>query len=126
MAVRDLGTMKPDELSKMTALELLRYNSPLPVYDPDNPWVFKPFPCFMYTISADGSRLQSAFCRDQAELDKLQGDWRPTIAAWGLVTHPEVPRHHANVDIDIKLTNEQRSVVQKAKKEHQGAPSPAK
>jgi hypothetical protein len=106
--------MKPEELSKLTPLQLLRYNSPLPQIDPENPYVHTEYPKYLYQVTAD-YRLISALVRDDKEESQLDGDWRDSILDWGIVTHPESARFETGLALNIQLTPQQRDQLELAK-----------
>jgi hypothetical protein len=115
MALQDLSTMKPDQLSKLTALQLLRYNSPLPVDDPDERYQHVSYPKMLYGLNEDGTRLVSVRVENETEEIELEGDWRDTPLDWGVVTHPEVPRYQPGIGFDMALSPEQQAAIAAAK-----------
>jgi hypothetical protein len=106
--------MKPEELSKLTPLQLLRYNSPLPHDDPENPYVHADYPKFLYQVTAD-YRLVSALVNNEGEESQLEGDWRESILDWGIITHPAVEKFQTGSAINLRLTPEQIDQVTAAK-----------
>ena len=96
-----LQAMSDEDYKKLRPEELALVNNTLPTTDYQNPYnpSDHPYPKVLYTLidtPGGGKRLKSARVNDARAEEELRNanleeQWKPSIAAWGIETHPGAP-----------------------------------
>ena len=90
-----LQQMSDEDYKKLTPEELALVNNTLPTTNPAD----HPYPKVLYTLidtPNGGRRLKSARVNDARAEEELRNtnldeQWKPSISAWGVETHPGAP-----------------------------------
>jgi hypothetical protein len=99
ITAEQLQAMSDEDYKKLTPEQLATVNNVMPTQDYTNPYSPSdhPYPRMLYSLIETpngGKKLKSARVNDarsEEEL-RLQGEeWKTSIAAWGIETHPAAP-----------------------------------
>lgn len=94
-ALTPLSKMKPEQLANISPRELMRYNNPLPEYDPDAPTSQYPRYMFKAQVTDEGrAKLRTVLVPDEVEYNRKKKEgWvdKPLDCDPPIMTHPAAP-----------------------------------